>query len=358
MTSFSKFPLLQLPRVALANVFRNFDFCAMLMFLINYPKIRHLKLTSPKFGKYLTILVDNHATSPRIRILQFKTDTESGSPESISTRLVEVHGPLTNTEHKDSGIFNVEGFKGNCLANQPMGDNISPFRTYWETEMIGVKVLYVLLCDMYRIRGRVMTIQKGTMWALDSIKSRQVTPLRQLEVVEDKKESLDQEDLKQILTNSRCQADYVTFKAKLPFDLVTVDYTPANFKGLDFHDAPWMTVDTLLALGETCQEITIQNSKLKLIDLKAIMEHWLSGKMKSIKYLQITVRKFWRNRQKFANSVAKYKADLTEESHYESFKEEVFHFNGGVGFKREDGGYILLPLFREKDILTMLFFTK
>ncbi|CAL2042038.1 unnamed protein product [Caenorhabditis brenneri] len=357
MTSFSKFPILRLPRIALANVLRNFDFCAMLMFLINYPKIRHFQLTSPRFGDFYTIIVDTQATFPRISIVRLKSVTQSDRPESILTRLVEVHGPITDSEHKDSGIFNVEGFKGNCLANHPMGDNITPFRTYWQTEMIGVKVILGLLGDMYRIGVRGITIRKGTIWTLDSIKRRQVTPLRQLIVAEDKKESLNQEDLKQILTNNRCKADHVTFEAKLPFNLEIIDYTPANFKGLDFSDVPWMTVGTLLTLGESCQEITIRRSKLNLLDLKAIMEHWLAGRMKSIKFLDMTVDGFVRNRHVFLRSVAKYQTDLTEESHYESFMGEKFNFNGGVGYKREDGGYFRFLMYG-RDIVLLLFFAK
>ncbi|CAL2038721.1 unnamed protein product [Caenorhabditis brenneri] len=350
MTSLSKFPILQLPRLALQNVLSNFQYEEMFMLLICYPKIRHFKLLSPKMRKSHKIVVEIISTSPAIGFFWHRKCLLK--PVYC---LVEAHRRTGKPFRKHSESFEIDGVKGTLVVSHH-------YHTYWEDEKKGAEVLLELLCDMFRVDVEKLVIKKSTMWALDWIKRRQVTPVQELMVLEDRKKKkkkkhlLTVEDVEQILTNSRCSAYDVTLWAEIPPDLKYLIFTPANFKYLILLNRTWLTLNILFDLCETCQEITIAGSNFRVREMKQIIKHWLMNKMRSIKDLHFEVSGFARGRLEILERLIEYVTNLYEETNIEYFKGEVTYLNEGFEFRREDGAVIKLWNYPNTDFVKLTFY--
>ncbi|EGT42009.1 hypothetical protein CAEBREN_05910 [Caenorhabditis brenneri] len=230
--------------------------------------------------------------------------------------LVEAHRRTGKPSRKHSENFEIDGVKGTLVVSHH-------YHTYWEDEKKGAEVLVDLLCDMFRVDVEKLQIKKSTMWALDWIKRRQVIPVQELMVIEDRKKKkkmrnlLNVEDVEQILTNSRCSAHDVTLWAEIPPDLKYLTFTPANFKYLILLNRTWLTLNILFDLCETCQEITIAGSNFRLCEMKQIIKHWLMNKMKSIEDLRFEVSGFARDRLEILENLIEHLTNLYEETNIE-----------------------------------------
>ncbi|EGT41934.1 hypothetical protein CAEBREN_01997 [Caenorhabditis brenneri] len=298
----------------------------------------------------LTIVVEITSTSPVIGFCSHRN-----CPIHPEFRLVEAHRRTGKPSRKHSENFEIYGVKGSLVVSDH-------YHTYWEDEKKGVEVLVDLLCDMFRIDVEKLQIKKSTMWALDWIKRRQVTPLQELVVLEDRKKKkkkkhlLNVEDVEQILTNSRCSAYDVTLLAEVPTDLkIDLTFDPANFKYLKLQYGTWLTMYNLFELCESCQEIEIVDSEFYLLEMEEIIENWLTYEMRSIKDLSFEVSGFARDRLDILEKLIEYITKLYEEEPIEDFKGEVFLIDEGFEFKREDGAVVKVRHDDDTDFVKLSF---
>ncbi|EGT40876.1 hypothetical protein CAEBREN_08357 [Caenorhabditis brenneri] len=282
MTTLSTFPLLRLPIVALRVVFDQFPLEVLVFLTVYYPKLCQWRLIVGKRYNLRDLVV---STSSEKSWIGFDVFGKYELPV-LNHKLQRFHA-ITNLHQRTTAPFpertvniGIDGERFDCTDNA--------FNTYWKDVMIGIITFTDHVCNMFKVDVQILTIQKSTMWALDWIQLKRSAPLRQLIIYndEEKEKKLTEEDVRGILTNSRCTAYSLAIEVDFP-EKLKINYTPSKFKALKIKYGSWLTLENLYILGETCQEIVIIGSQFTVKDLEAIMNHWLSGRLSRLRCLSI-----------------------------------------------------------------------